>query len=246
MKRFREILRPGRSSASTFQVLSDLHLEVGQQYASFHLLVSAPDLILGGDIGRLIDYDVFLGFLDRQAQSFERVFWVLGNHEFYGISYEQGLKQAQKLQDEPAVAGKVFLLHRTRHELKGTNMTILGCTLWSRIPACSTDIVREKVKDFRKIRDWTVANHNAAFQEEVDWLRSQIESIRTEQPSREIMVITHHAPSTQNCSWPEHHGNPWNSAFGTDIIGQESWRRWTSACSVIHIIRQNSRKVERG
>lgn len=38
------------------QIMSDLHLEVGQQYASFTFPTTAPFLMLAGDIGRLIDY----------------------------------------------------------------------------------------------------------------------------------------------------------------------------------------------
>jgi len=42
-----------------FQINSDLHLEVGQQYATFDIKPSAEYLILAGDIGKLIDYDKF-------------------------------------------------------------------------------------------------------------------------------------------------------------------------------------------
>lgn len=41
-------------------------------------------LILAGDIGRLQDYDGLAQFLATQCERFERVFFVLGNHEFYG------------------------------------------------------------------------------------------------------------------------------------------------------------------
>lgn len=228
MKKIRKILGLGQSltaSASQFQILSDLHLEVGQQYLSFQIPVSAPNLVLAGDIGRLIDYDSFLRFLERQIQSsFDKVLLVLGNHEFYGLSYEQGLKLADKLQHEPSIAGKVFLLHRLKYEVPGTDITILGCTLWSRISEDAVDVVRTKVKDFQKIEGWTVADHNATFEDELEWLRSQIESIRAEQSlRRKIMVITHYAPSVQRTSRPEHACNPWNSAFATDILEHQSW-----------------------
>lgn len=226
MGRFRQLLklRPS-SSASTFQVLSDLHLEVGQQYSSFQIPVAAPNLILAGDIGRLIDYNSFLGFLERHVHSsFKKVFLVLGNHEFYGLSYEQGLKQADKLQQEPGIAGKVLVLHRSTHEIPGTDITLLGSTLWSRIPEHSIDVVKANVKDFQKIQNWTPADHNAVFEEELEWLRGQIESIRANWNSgRKILVITHHAPSIQESSRPEHACNPWTSAFATDIFEHEPW-----------------------
>ena len=40
--------------------MCDLHLEVGQQYLIFDFDVTAPNLILAGDIGRLIDYESYV------------------------------------------------------------------------------------------------------------------------------------------------------------------------------------------
>lgn len=75
-----------------FQYMSDLHLEVGQQYSTFDFPPTAPYLILAGDIGRLIDYDKLLLFLTKQTSRFDAVFYVLGNHEFYGTSRSKGLE----------------------------------------------------------------------------------------------------------------------------------------------------------
>lgn len=51
-----------RSSIS-FQIVSDLHLEVNLQYSSFKIPVSSSQLVLAGDIGRLVDYDDYRDFL---------------------------------------------------------------------------------------------------------------------------------------------------------------------------------------
>lgn len=47
----------------SFQINSDFHLEVGQQYFSLQVPASAPYLVPAGDIGRLVDYDSYLDFL---------------------------------------------------------------------------------------------------------------------------------------------------------------------------------------
>lgn len=49
--------------AAKFQIMSDLHFELGQQYSSFYIPSSAPYLLLAGDIGRLVHYHLFLTFL---------------------------------------------------------------------------------------------------------------------------------------------------------------------------------------
>ncbi|KAM3511886.1 hypothetical protein MY11210_004504 [Beauveria gryllotalpidicola] len=58
------------------QILSDLHLEIGQQYASYTFPVTAPYLLLAGDIGRLVDHDNYLIFLEAQTARYEVVLLV--------------------------------------------------------------------------------------------------------------------------------------------------------------------------
>src|SRR5947208_562344 len=80
------------------QVMSDLHLEAERSYSNFDIPHSAPYLILAGDIGCLLEYKNYLGFLSHQCTRFEHVYLVLGNHEFYGRSREEGLKAAALLE----------------------------------------------------------------------------------------------------------------------------------------------------
>lgn len=88
----------------SFQINSDLHLEVGQQYSSFQIPASAPYLVLAGDIGRLVDYDSYLVFLKTQTEQFELISWVLGNHEFYTSTFTTGLERARRLEEESCLA----------------------------------------------------------------------------------------------------------------------------------------------
>jgi hypothetical protein len=85
--------------------------------------------------------------------------------------------------------------------------------------------VRTKVNDFRRIVDWTVANHNAEHAKDLKWLTHDINSIREAELEsglkRKIVVISHHAPSTNRTSKPSNEGNPWSSAFATDLLGKE-------------------------
>ncbi|KJZ73118.1 hypothetical protein HIM_07502 [Hirsutella minnesotensis 3608] len=132
------------SNRPKLQILSDLHLEVGQQYATFAFPATAPFLVLAGDVGRLVDYDSYLAFLAGVVARYQKVFMVLGNHEFYGLDYESGLAQAQRL---------------------------------------------AKVN--------------------VD--------------ERQLVVVTHHAPSLEGTSHPQHAQNPWTSAFETELMTGNDW-----------------------
>jgi len=225
----------GRTPKTPFQILSDLHLEVGKQYEDFKIVPFAPYLVLAGDIGRLSDYAAFLSFLEVQCHQFQLVFLVLGNHEFYGSTHEQGLELAKKLESEPQLEGKMVLLHKRRFDVPHSSIIILGCSLWSQIPDTASKIVETKVNDFKKIEDWTVESHNAAHAAELEWLKTEVESIQQHngttskkaspaEAKRTILIITHHAPSIELTSEPHLIGSPWNSAFATDLLTDaEEW-----------------------
>ncbi|KAL2113125.1 hypothetical protein VUR80DRAFT_5204 [Thermomyces stellatus] len=69
---------------------------------------------------------------------YERVFLVLGNHEFRGMDFSTGVSMARKLARDDLLDGRVAMLR---------------CPLWSRIPAAFADVVRTRVNDFQKIAD---------------------------------------------------------------------------------------------
>lgn len=211
------------------QVLSDLHLEVGQQYLSFDFPVSAPWLVLAGDIGRLVDYEAYLHFLNRQAERYDRVFLVPGNHEFYGLDHQAGIKKARELVMESRLGGKVVLLHRHQWDDPGPNssLTILGCTLWSHISPHAREIVRHKVKDFSNIKEWSLDKHIEQHETDLGWLHERLQELATTAPERHVLVVTHHAPAMKGTSAPRNEDNLWSSAYATDLLqGEEAGQLW--------------------
>ncbi|KFX94456.1 hypothetical protein V490_04356 [Pseudogymnoascus sp. VKM F-3557] len=206
-----------------FQVMSDLHLEIANEYATFSIPSVAPYLILAGDIGQLANMASFHAVLRTQCRQFSRVFLVLGNHEFYGLSRDEGLRRAEELEKEPGMLGRLTVLNRTRVTLEENGITILGCTLHSLIPPEAEEAVRDRVKDFQKIEDWTIERHNKEHALDVAWLESEIIDIRGDKSTmdHQIVVVTHHAPTVQGSSSPLHAGNPWGSAFATDLLGNK-------------------------
>lgn len=224
-QKLRSLLSRQSAPYVPFQVLSDLHLEINQQYSSYEIPVCANFLILAGDVGRLTDYDGYLEFLQKQTERFETVFLVLGNHEFYKESFTTALEKAKQLEREPSLNGRLILLHQRRYDIPDSHVTILGCTLWSKVPIDAKDIVKSKIQNFRQIQDWTIDDHNAAHDADHAWLLREIQSIckenqklRKQDQPRSILVVTHHAPSLRKTSSPRHENNPWSCAFGTDLL----------------------------
>ncbi|KAF4991039.1 hypothetical protein FGRMN_8064 [Fusarium graminum] len=218
---------PREPCGRTVQIMSDLHLELNRQYATFDFPVKAPLLILGGDIGRLVDYDMFLPFLARQTNRFEKVFLVLGNHEFYEMSYEDGVEKAKQLENEETLGGKLMVLDRHRWDDPDSRLTILGATLWSKIHPSAAEMVALQVSDYKLISDWSVAKHNQCHARDLAYLAetvTELNEIPTES-QRTVLVATHHAPCVNGSSRPEHAKAPYKTAFSTDVIQAREFTR---------------------
>ena len=141
-----------KRTSSSFQILSDLHLGINQQ-CSFEVPVCAKYLNLAGDIGRLEDYNNHRVFLQTQTSKFQIVFLSLGDHKFYETTFNTGLEKAKQLAYESCMNGRLVLLHQRRYNIRDSDVTILGCTLWSHVSQESKDIVNHEISDFQKIKD---------------------------------------------------------------------------------------------
>lgn len=224
MKRFSGLFsRP----ATSFQILSDLNLSHGDQYLTFHIPPSAPYLILAGNNGRLLDYEAYLSFLIRRCHHYDRVFIVLGALEYSGLRISEGLELARKMEQEQGVKGKLVVLDRQRCEVDG--VTLLGCTLWSRIPEAAEVSVLKKIPEFDRqtgVKDWSVARHNQAHTMDFQWLLSQVQGGKQGSGSSsngKYLVVTSFAPDLQEALAPWQVDSPWSSAYGTDLLRGVDW-----------------------
>ncbi|KAF3042549.1 hypothetical protein E8E11_005747 [Didymella keratinophila] len=218
MRRISGLFSPPKTS---FQVLSDLHLDHESQYLTFHIPVSAPFLILAGNIGRLIDYESYLSFLIRRCNLHEKVFLVLGSLEFYGLGWMDGLQLAHKMEKEPATKGRLEVLYETASEVPGTNVVLLGATLWSRIPDQDVAAVMKKMPEFDEEKGiqggWSVAKHNAEHKRDLKWLKQEVakatkpvvgldekpvSGLQTGNEAKQIVVVTSFAPDLRNALDP--------------------------------------------
>ncbi|KAI1109639.1 Ser/Thr protein phosphatase superfamily [Nemania sp. NC0429] len=220
------------------QILSDLHLESPKAYDIFEIPPRAPYLALLGDIGYAAKHhDDYCVFLRRQLAQFEIVFLVLGNHEPWGSDWEETRQRMRVfenvIQQERSAAvagpsGRFVLLDRTRYDIPpagghDTGLTILGCTLFSRIPPESLEDVSLGVQDFYKTEDWTVEKHGTLFTEELAWLNSQVDALAAEK--RKIAIFTHFSPTVDDrATDPRHRNSRISSGFATDISGEICWK----------------------
>lgn len=130
---------------ANLQVVSDIHLESPKAYDIFEIVPRAPHLALLGDIGYVFHKQEYFDFLRRHLLKFRTIFLVLGNHEPWHSTWDatkeaiRGFEtQISQERQSSANLGAFVLLDRTVYHLaeeNGKSVAILGCTLFSRVPA---------------------------------------------------------------------------------------------------------------
>lgn len=184
-----------------FSLLSDVHLEFYKSDKLKKLLdklmksITSNDsiLLLAGDIGRLDTksyFDTYKLFLNTLSPLYQKMLLIAGNHEYYGLSIEEGNKQLKEL--ETSVDNLSFLNNDT-YTINRENrrpLSILGTTMWG-----STDLTYHRsINDFHKIDDFREnplkyldSHRNCKL-----WLESQLETYKDD---HDLVIMTHHVPS---------------------------------------------------
>jgi len=99
---------------------SDIHLEFTDV---------APDCpvadvgVFAGDIGLVDDLAVLGDFFVEMKKRYEHIIWVLGNHEFYHMDYEEALSDAKSMADKLGI-------HLMDIEFGTENLEIDGVKFW--------------------------------------------------------------------------------------------------------------------
>ncbi|EEH04600.1 serine/threonine phosphatase [Histoplasma capsulatum G186AR] len=218
---------------ASFQILSDLHLESPNAYGVFDIPAKATYLALLGDIGNVCDAG-FFSFIEAQLCKFQHVFLLLGNHEPFNSSWAEVRRQINEFShkvenraqhDSTLGFGKFVFLDQTRYDVS-ENLTVLGCTLYSHVPAEQEERVSFGLNDFYYIKDWTIVDHNNAHAADLAWLNDQVATISTAESERRIVIFTHHSPITQDprAVDPAHSGSAISSGFASDLSRQECLR----------------------
>ncbi|KAI1284408.1 Ser/Thr protein phosphatase superfamily [Xylaria sp. FL0933] len=212
------------------QVISDIHLESPKAYDIFEITPKAPHLALLGDIGYVSHEEEYFDFLRRHLLKFRTLFLVLGNHEPWHSTWDATKEAVRKFEHQisqerhssPSL-GKFILLDRTIYHLEeeaGESIAIIGCTLFSRVPAESAEAVGFGVNDFYRTENWTVEEHNAMFEGDLQWLNEHVSALRRSK----IVVLTHYSPTLdERTTDPKHRDSAIRSGFATDLSNSPAW-----------------------
>lgn len=192
------------------QFASDLHLEFPENrffYGNHPLQVSGDILLLAGDILQFAALASYDWFLDEVSEKYERVYWIPGNHEYYG--YDLKLRSGSFCE---AIRDNVFLVNDHAETIDG--IRFIFSTMWTKItPAYRRDIERG-MNDFRLIRYGQWAFDGEIYTRLYENSRAFIEGEL--QTNQKKVVTTHHVPTLQNYP-PEYIGSVLNKGFAVEL-----------------------------
>lgn len=181
------------------QLYSDIHLEFNEKV--FPKIKPLCDyLFLAGDIGKL-NTPNFKDFFDYCSANWKKVFYVLGNHEYYNshksydtlnLDYKEFFKNYSN----------IYLLDNDVYELD--DFVIVGSTLWSYPQSTMglNDFIQIKKLDITKNRKTGISleEFGNLHINALKFINEQISKYK----NKKIIMMTHFPPSQKDTSHPKY------------------------------------------
>ena len=179
-----------KSNMTTFQIVSDLHIEYKNDSVPDplnYVIPSADVLILAGDIGSLYKLAQFYEFMVKLCRYFEVVLFVPGNHEWYVVPDHEPLSMAElqdRLNNMVRNIDNLYLLNR--NSIMINDVCVCGATLWSnpkgRVPPF---IVR--------INGMNTRLYHTMHRKDLAYIKQTMEYCARQKIK--LLVVTHHPPT---------------------------------------------------
>ena len=174
------------------RVLSDLHLEFDASDNQFHPGFGDV-LVLSGDICVVRDYHRYHKFFEQCVEGYNKVFYTLGNHEYYNGKWETTEQQLRR-----QLPAGITLMNNQSEFYKGWHF--VGAPLWANFKganAAEMSICEQGMSDYHVItkrgRAIKPMDTLTEHMDTRDWLEKCIPNLRGN-----VFVFTHHAPSMQS------------------------------------------------
>jgi hypothetical protein len=205
------------------QYCSDLHLELPEnnRYINRHPLQAKGEiLILAGDILPFaLDHHKY-AFFDVVSERFKAVYWLPGNHEYYGSDIG---RPGDKLFRQ--VRQNVFLVNN--HTVNYNGINIICTSLWSFIEPVHQILLQRALTDFSAIsrggERFLPEHFNALHSSSLDFLRKAL----GDKGKSQNIVVTHHVPTYLN--YPsKYRKSPLCQGFATEL--SECIHHWNIDC----------------
>ncbi len=197
----------------TIQYCSDLHLEFRENENFLKrnpLKVVGDILLLAGDIVPFATQNKRDWFFDLVSDQFETVYWVPGNHEYYGYDLADKCGALNsKIRENVLLVNNAMVMHQGVRFIFSTLGTEIGPANEEEIRLCMSDFHTIKYKNGR----FRPTHYNQLYRESKEFLT---DALSQERPGK-TLVITHHVPTFLN--YPQkYRGDVLNEAFAAELF----------------------------
>ena len=204
------------------QFVSDLHLEFPASGGTLPIenVEGKTDLlVLAGDICVARKAQEFAPFFRCCADTFPKVVYIAGNHEFYHGDIEEAQKQLQQ-----AVAPYPNVDYLSDQTLDLGSHWLFAGTLWTDCNGgnpLTKNALRKGMNDYRLIQ-WKSRQHWELWPEDTIELHNRTlasleATLTTASTTKPLIVVTHHAPSRQSLHPRYANDTHINGGFQSDL-----------------------------
>lgn len=182
-----------------FQIVSDLHIPQDDSSTpkwTEYIQVSAPYLIIAGDIGRVEKTMSYMAFLMEVCQQYTHVFLIAGNHEYYSSTKTFEFLNSELKCISNRISNLTFL-DDSYFDLPG-NIRIYGSTLWSAVSNSPIILPIQSCLGTAGDQIWMNKMHyNALYN-----LQNQLDESR--RLKKRLIVVTHYPPTVEQTVLEKH------------------------------------------
>ena len=193
------------------RLFSDLHLEFDDEGKQFEP-GTGDVLVLAGDVCNVSEYDRYHHFFEQCVMGYNKVFYIMGNHELYGGVWEDDFHTLKN-----KLPKGITLLHNSSEYYKGVHF--VGATLWTNQNNLNHETITQSqqcMNDYHLItkkdgRTLSVMDTIDAHMQTRQWFEQMLPTL-----NGDVFMITHHAPSPDSVK-----GRYVNNggAYATDMSG---------------------------
>lgn len=199
-------------------IISDLHLEFGQPFdrqppPEADVMVCAGDMLTRGIVPSI-------EWLAANIPSSMPVVYTAGNHEYFGASVQESIRDARLLRDRYP---HIHFLENEAVEIG--DIRFVGATLWTDFrlnggdPELATAVAQSGMNDYKKIKysklpyqKFKPVHAYRKHHESCAFLKTALE----EPSTRKTVVLSHHAPSLKSIP-PEFKADPMSACYASDL-----------------------------